>query len=52
MLVVLISTEKGKHREEVRSLSCLGLAELGKMAGDLTGHVKTEKSNFFLQIKR
>ena len=49
MSVVLISTEKGTHREEARSLSCLGREELEKMAGDLTGHAKTKTSNFFLK---
>lgn len=49
MSVVSISTEKGTHREEARSLSCLGREELEKMAGNLTGSAKTKKSNFFLK---
>lgn len=49
MSVVLISTEKGTHREEARSLSCLGRAELEEMAGDLTGHAKTKNSNFLFE---
>lgn len=49
MSVVLISTEKGTHREEARSLSYLGREEVEKMAGDLTGHAKTKKSNLFLK---
>lgn len=49
MSVVLISTDKGTHREEARSLSCLGRTELEKMAGDLTGHAKTKNSNFFFK---
>lgn len=49
MSVVSISTEKGTHREEVRSLSCLGRKELEKMAGNLTGSAKTKKSNCFLK---
>lgn len=50
MSVVSISTEKGTHREEARSLSCLGREELEKMAGNLTGSAKTKMSNFFLKI--
>lgn len=49
MSVVSISTEKGTHREEARSLSCLGREELEKMAGNLIGSAKTKKSNFFLK---
>lgn len=44
MSVVSISTEKGTHREEARSLSCLGREELEKMAGNLTGIVRKQKS--------
>ena len=43
MSVVSISTEKGTHREEARSLSCLGREELEKMTGNLTGSAKTKK---------
>ena len=49
MSVVSISTEKGTHREEARSLSCLGRKELEKMTGNLTGSAKTKKSNCFLK---